>query len=66
MKKKRRGNRAGTLIVMFICVALVFAALWGIVTGIAKLMHYGETVKIQKTEDPQQPEEITEQLPEET
>ena len=63
MKKKPRGNRAMTLIVVFICVALVFAALWGIVTGIAKLMHYGENATIQQepeTEETpsEEPEEV--------
>jgi len=63
MKKNRRGNRAGVLIVVFLCVALVFAALWGIVTGIAKLMHYGETVTIQTTPEQEQSEETPETVP---
>ena len=48
MKKKRSGNRTVSLIVVFLCVALVFAAIWGIVTGFAKLMHYGENTMIQQ------------------
>jgi len=52
MKKRSRGNRGVVLVIVFICVALVFAALWGIVTGIEKLMHYGENTTIQKEEAP--------------
>ena len=71
MKKKRSGNRMVTLIVIFICVALVFAAAWGIVTGFAKLMHYGENTTIREenmqedlTQTPSQtPETEEEALP---
>lgn len=63
MKKKRSGNRMVTLIVIFLCVALVFAAAWGIVTGFAKLMHYGEHATIQQDPAEQLPEEAD--LPEE-
>ena len=50
MKKHSRGNRSVTLVIVFLCVALVFAVLWGIVTGMEKLMHYGEHTTIQKEE----------------
>lgn len=50
MKKKKNGNRTMTLVIVFVCVALVFAALWGIVTGFAKLMHYGDSATIQNNQ----------------
>lgn len=46
MRKKPKANRTMTLVIVFICVALVFAILWGIVSGFAKLMHYGENATI--------------------
>lgn len=61
MKRKPRGNRVMTLIIVFICVALVFAALWGIVTGIAKLMHYGDNTTIHQEEA--EPEEVQTEVP---
>ena len=48
MNKKPRPNRAITLFFVFICVAIVFAGIWGIVSGFAKLMHYGENTTIQQ------------------
>ena len=48
MKKNRNSHRGLTLILVFLCVALVFAAIWGIVTGFTKLMHYGENATIQQ------------------
>ena len=62
MKKKSRGNRGVTLAIVFICVALAFAILWGIVTGIEKLMHYGENATIQ-TEPVDEPEQIEPEIP---
>ena len=50
MKKNPHGRRVMMLILIFVCVALIFAAAWGIVTGISKLMHYGETTTVQKEE----------------
>lgn len=50
MRKSPRKNRTLTLIVIFICIAVLFAAIWGIVTGLAKLMHYGETTTIRQEE----------------
>ena len=72
MKKKRSGNRTVTLIVIFICVALVFAAAWGIVSGFSRLMHYGEHTTIRDEEvqeevsQPQTPVEEEEVLPKNT
>lgn len=62
MKKKSRGNRGVTLAIVFICVALAFAILWGIVTGIEKLMHYGENATIQ-TEPVDELEQIEPEIP---
>ena len=64
MKKHSRGNRAATLVIVFICTALVFAVLWGIVTGFEKLMHYGEHATIQhetQTTDDPEPEAPSEE-----
>ena len=61
MKKRSHGGRSTTLAIVFLCVASVFAILWGIVTGIEKLMHYGEHTTIQtepeQEGDPAIPEE---------
>ena len=68
MKRNSRGNRGVTLVIVFICVAFVFAVLWGIVTGIGKLMHYGEGTTIAsqpEPEDPPVPEVEEETVPDE-
>ena len=64
MKKKRSENRGMTLILVFICVALVFAVLWGIVTGFTKLMHYGQNTTIQQDDAMDNMEEDTPEIEE--
>ncbi|MBP3925581.1 MAG: glycoside hydrolase family 25 protein [Clostridium sp.] len=63
MKKHTHGDRRMTLVIVFICVALAFAVLWGIVTGIEKLMHYGENATIE-TPPPSSQEPVEPELPE--
>ena len=71
MKKQPRGNRAVALVIIFLCVALGFAAVWGIVTMLAGLSEYGNSASIadrtpdEQEEDPDDPEEpdSTESLP---
>ena len=63
MKKYTHGDRRMTLVIVFICVALAFAVLWGIVTGIEKLMHYGENATIE-TPPPSSQEPVEPELPE--
>lgn len=70
MKPKKRGRRIFRLIIIFICVALVFAIVWGISTAIAKLTHYGEstTIRSEQTEPLEEelapePEQKEEALP---
>ena len=53
MTRKPRGNRAFTVIIALLGAALIIAVLWGIVTGFAKLMHYGENVTIQQETQPE-------------
>lgn len=50
MKKRPNGKRAASLVVIFLCVALGFAAVWGIVTMIAKLTDYGNSTAISDKE----------------
>lgn len=57
MTRKPRGNRAFTVIIALLGAALIIAVLWGIVTGFAKLMHYGENVTIQQETQPENQEE---------
>ena len=57
MKNKQRKSRAGTLIVIFICVALVFAVLWVVTTVLARLNDYGNSTSVAEKQ------EQTEQLP---
>lgn len=62
MKEKKRGNRVFRLIVIFLCVALVFAIAWGVVTALAQLNQYGESATIgSETED--EPETTREPAP---
>lgn len=56
MKKQPRGNRGVVLIVVFLCVSLVFAALWGIVSGFSKLMQYSQNATIDHRPDPEEQE----------
>ena len=53
MKQKKRGNHVLRLIIIFVLVALVFGAAWGIVTMLDRLSHYGESTTIQS--DPVEP-----------
>ncbi len=61
MKEKKRGGRGLRLLVVFICVALVFAIIWGITTAIAKLTHYSESAVIEATME--KPEKEPEETP---
>lgn len=47
MKQRNRGTRTMGWIVIFFCLLLLAGALWGIVTGIKKVMHYGDYAIIQ-------------------
>ena len=59
MRKKNRGSRLWRLLLIFICVAFVFAVVWGIVTALAKLSHYGESTTIRsETEEPEEEETV--------
>lgn len=57
MKKQPHSNRTVVLIIIFLCVAIGFAALWGITTLIAKLTDYGNSTEISVAPEPQQSEE---------
>jgi len=46
MRQKKRRSPVGRLIIIFLCVALVFAIVWGVVTALARLTHYGENTTI--------------------
>ena len=59
MKKKKRGKWLFRLIIIFICVAVAFAAAWGILEVLDRLSQYSEGTKIEK--DPV--EEIVEEKP---
>lgn len=59
MKQQPRRNRTITWIVAFLLVAVGVTAVWGIVTGITKLMHYSSQTIVQEDpalEEPQDPE----------
>jgi len=60
MGKKPHGNRAASLVIIFLCVALGFAAVWGIVTMVAKLTDYGNSTAISDKEQ-DKPEEDPDQ-----
>lgn len=64
MKRKPRGNPVITWITILLLAAVVLAAVWGIVTGITKVMHYGQHTTIQE-DDPalEVPDEPTEDVP---
>ena len=47
MKQKKRRNHVLSLIVIFILVAIVFGAAWGVVTILDRLSYYGESTTIQ-------------------
>lgn len=47
MNKKPHTNRAIKLIIILVCVALVGAVVWAIVSGVTKLMHYSENTTIE-------------------
>ena len=58
MKRKKRGNRGLRLVIIFICVALLFAVVWGITTVLDRLSRYGDSTVIQsEAVDPEQEEE---------
>ena len=57
MKNQPRGNRAAVLIIIFLCVAIGFAALWGITTLIAKLTDYGSSTEISDTPEVTAPDD---------
>lgn len=50
MDKRKRGNRVLTLIIIFICIAVGAAVIWGISAGISKLRDYGNNATIGKEE----------------
>ena len=58
MKRKKRGNRGLRLAIILICVALLFAVVWGITTVLDRLSRYGDSTVIQsEAVDPEQEEE---------
>lgn len=63
MSKKPRGSRALTIVFALLGAVLIIAILWGIVTGIAKLMHYGEHATIQQEPEPETQEEAPSEEP---
>lgn len=63
MSKKPRGSRALTIVFALLGAVLIIAILWGIVTGIAKLMHYGEHATIQQESEPETQEEAPAEEP---
>lgn len=63
MSKKPRGSRALTIVFALLGAVLIIAILWGIVTGIAKLMHYGEHATIQQEPEPETQEEAPAEEP---
>lgn len=76
MKQKKRSGRGLRLIIIFLCVALVFAIVWGVTTMLARLTQYGENATIQQKESdydqngqedlPSQPEKEEDPLPRNT
>lgn len=63
MSKKPRGSRALTIVFALLGAVLIIAILWGIVTGIAKLMHYGEHATIQQESESETQEEAPAEEP---
>ena len=63
MSKKPRGSRALTIVYALLGAVLIIAILWGNVTGIAKLMHYGEHATIQQEPEPETQEEAPAEEP---
>ena len=63
MSKKPRGSRALTIVFALLGAVLIIAILGGIVTGIAKLMHYGEHATIQQEPEPETQEEAPAEEP---
>ncbi len=61
VKKKKKSRLA----VVFLCVAAIFALLWGGAELIRHLTHYGENTTVGTQEQPQQPDEPTADMPEE-
>ena len=57
MKQKKRGNRGLRLVIIFICVALLFAVVWGITTVLDRLSRYGDSTVIQSEAADPEPEE---------
>ena len=57
MKRKKRGNRGLRLAIIFICVALLFAVVWGITTVLDRLSRYGDSTVIQSEAADPEPEE---------
>ena len=57
MKRKKRGNRGLRLVIIFICVALLFAVVWGITTVLDRLSRYGDSTVIQSEAVDPEPEE---------
>jgi len=57
MKRKKRGNRGLRLVIIFICVALLFAVVWGITTVLDRLSRYGDSTVIQSEAADPEPEE---------
>lgn len=67
MRQKKHSGRGLRLILIFLCVALVFAVVWGITSALAELAHYGESTSI-RAETPeieQEPAAPEEEEPEE-
>ena len=57
MKRKKRGNRGLRLAIIFICVALLFAVVWGITTVLDRLSRYGDSTVIRSEAADPEPEE---------
>jgi len=60
MKQNNRGNRVISLIVILLCVAVVFAVIWGIVSALDALSKYSQSTTI-GSEEPVQQEEVPEE-----
>ena len=56
MRRKRSGGRGLRLFLIFLCVAVVFAAAWGVVTMMDRLSAYGESTTIKSDPAEQEPE----------
>ena len=52
MNKRNRCGLAGRMALILLCIALTAAIIWGLVTAVAKLTHYGENAIISSEKTP--------------